>query len=61
MVKSTTEKAGRILKKMKERDRQSRKRWKPYDGPPDWSFIVLDAPQQAIEGEREEQPEVSNG
>jgi len=56
-----TNKAGRILQRIKERDRKNLKRWKPYTGPADWSFIVLDAPQQPIEGERDERPQVSNG
>jgi hypothetical protein len=37
-----TKKAEEILKKMKKRDRKASK---PYDGPPDPSFIALDAPK----------------
>jgi len=61
MVNTMTNKAARILRKIRERDRQNLKHWKPYSGPADWSFIVLDAPQQSIEGERDERPELSNG
>jgi len=61
MVKNTTEKVARILKKMRERDRKSLKHWKPYRGPADWSFIVLDVPQQPLEGKRDEPTEVSSG
>jgi len=61
MVKNATDKAGRILKKMKEQDRRKRKRWKPYSGPADWNFVVLNAPPKQVDGERDERPEVSNG
>jgi hypothetical protein len=43
-----TEKAGRILQMMKERDRQASKHWKPYNGPLDWDFIVLNAPKKHL-------------
>ena len=56
-----TNKAGRILQRIKERDRKNLKRWKPYSGPPDWNFIVLDVPKQELENKGDEQPEVSNG
>jgi hypothetical protein len=46
-----TDKAARILEKMKERDRQSLKRWRPYNGPPDWDFAVLNAPKEELEEE----------
>jgi len=36
------------------------KRWKPYKGPADWSFIVLNAPKKELEEGKEERPEVSN-
>jgi hypothetical protein len=40
----TSDKAEKILQQLKKRDQQNRKHWKPYDGPPDWSFAVLNAP-----------------
>ena len=56
-----TDKAARILQKMKERDRNILIHWKPYAGPPDWDFIVLDAPKKQVEEERDERPEMSSG
>jgi hypothetical protein len=56
-----TEKAGRILQSMKKRDTQTLKHWKPYTGPPDWSFAVLNAPNKQVEEGKDESPEVSNG
>ena len=52
-----TEKAQRILNELKKHDRLNRKHWKPYNGPADWNFIVLESPKRQIE----ERPEVSNG
>jgi hypothetical protein len=57
----TTEKAGKILQKMKERDRQTTNHWTPYRGPADWDFIVLNAPKKELEEGRDERPELSNG
>lgn len=56
-----TDKPTAILKKMKERDRKTLKHWKPYAGPPDWNFVVLNAPKSQVEEQRDERPEVSNG
>jgi hypothetical protein len=56
-----TDKAARILQKMKERDRQRLKHWTPYKGPADWNFIVLDVPKKELKEGRDERPEVSNG
>jgi hypothetical protein len=56
-----TDKATRILEKMRERDRHTLKRWTPYSGPPDWNFEVLNAPKKELEEMRDERPEVSNG
>jgi hypothetical protein len=39
----------------------SRKHWKPFDGPADWDFIVLNSPKKGLEDGRDERPEVSNG
>ena len=61
MVKTMTDKSARILQKMKERERQKLKHWKPYDGPPDWSFIVLNAPNKQVEEGKGERPEVNDG
>ena len=57
----TTDKAQKILDIMKKKDRQTLKHWKPYDGPPDWGFAVLNAPKKDLEEGRDERPEVSNG
>jgi hypothetical protein len=46
MTDTKTKKAEEILKKMKKQDH---KRWKPYQGPPDLSFIALDAPKPESE------------
>jgi hypothetical protein len=46
-----TDKAARILEKMKERDRHTPIHWKPYKGPPDWNFIVLDVPKKEVQEE----------
>ena len=54
-----TDKAARILQKMQKR--QALKRWKPYDGPADWNFIVLSAPKRELEEGGDEKPEVSSG
>ena len=51
--------AAKLLEKIKKRDRQILKHWKPHEGPADWNFIVLDAPQQPIKGEKDERPEPS--
>jgi hypothetical protein len=54
-----TDKATRILEKMRERDRKNLSHWRPYDGPPDWSFAVLNAPKNELEERRDERPEVT--
>ena len=46
-----TEKAAKIMQKMKERDRLSLKHWTPYSGPPDRDFAVLNAPKQEVQEE----------
>jgi hypothetical protein len=56
-----TDKAARILQKMKERDRENLKRWKPYNGPADWNLIVLNTPKNELEDARDERPGLSNG
>jgi hypothetical protein len=44
-----TEKTAKILQLIKKRDQQIMKHWKPYDGPPDWDFAVLNAPKKELE------------
>ena len=61
MVKNATDKAGRIPRKIRERDRKSLKHWKPYRGPGDWSFIVLNPPPMLADGEKNERPVAKNG
>ena len=56
----TTEKAETILRRLKSRDRLIRKHWKPYEGPPDWDFAVLNAPKKDLEEGKDERPEVSD-
>jgi hypothetical protein len=56
-----TDKAARILQRIKERDRQTLKHWTPFSGPPDWDFAVLNAPKMELEEGTDERPEVSNG
>ena len=56
-----TDKAARILQKMKKRDRQTLKHWTPFSGPPDWDFAVLNAPNKQVEEGKDESPEVNNG
>ena len=51
----TTEKAQKILDALKRRDRQNRKHWVPYDGPADFSFVVLNAPKKDLEEGRDEE------
>lgn len=55
-----TDKAARILQRMKKRDRQTLKHWKPYDGPADWDSAVLNAPKKQLEEGTDERPEVGN-
>ena len=59
--KMRTDKAQKILDAIERRDRKAVKRWKPYNGPADWSFIVLDAAKKELEERMDERPEVSNG
>jgi hypothetical protein len=49
-----TDKARKILQRMKERDRHILKHWTPYSGPADWDFIVLNAPRKDLEEERDD-------
>ena len=52
----TSEKAEKILTALKKRDLQNRKHWVPYDGPPDFSFAILNSPKIELEEVRDEQP-----
>jgi len=61
MVKTITDRAARILKKIEDQDRKNQKRWRSYTGPADWSFAVLNAPKKEPEERKNESPEVSNG
>jgi hypothetical protein len=56
----TSDKAEKILQRLKSTDRQNRKHWVPYDGPEDWDFAILNAPKGVVEEERDEKPEVGN-
>jgi hypothetical protein len=55
-----TDKAEKILQMIKRNDRQIMKHWKPYDGPPDRDFAVLNAPKKDLEEGTDEGMEVSN-
>jgi len=51
-----------VRRRIIERQRKNQKHWKPYTGPPDWSFIVLvDVPKKEEEEIRNGRSEVSHG
>lgn len=56
----TSNKAEEILAALRKKDRHNRKHWVPYDGQPDFSFAVLNAPKKELE-EKDDRPEEGNG